>query len=84
MKETSLMAFEEIKPKRPIQHNKILSALTSLGKGTTREISNLSQLTYHAVARRMSELRRDDKVCEDGTMLCPVSKRNVTIWKIKK
>lgn len=84
MKETSLEAYEGVKPKIKDHHKTIINTLKLLHKGTSRDISNQSGMNYHAVSRRMSELRRDDIVIEGGTTIDNTSKKRVTLWELKQ
>lgn len=60
MKETSIQANEKAKLFKTSHKRKILAVLD--GKMNTKQIAEASGLNYHAVARRVSELERDNKI----------------------
>ena len=64
MKTTSIQANKKAEKFKPTHRNRILSVLD--GKMTGKEISKKSGIEWHAVARRMSELERDNKVMVVG------------------
>lgn len=83
MKQTSLEAFEKIKPKRPNHHKLILEVFNELTTATYREIAIESGLEHHAVARRLPELVRQGKLVECGKRRCQLAKSSCTVYKLK-
>lgn len=56
MRQSSLEAHEQIKPTKQEHYKIIKSTLKKIGKGTSKQIASKCSLTYHAVARRLSEM----------------------------
>ena len=72
---TSLEAYEKVKPKIPSDHSLILSVLDAESGLTFREIAKkLNWFEPIKVSRRMSELVRDNKVKILETRICSIAK----------
>jgi predicted transcriptional regulator len=84
MKQTSIDAYHSIKDDLGNIHKDIIKGLKKINKGTARQIARASYLRSEQVFKRLSELRKQDLIVEDGTTICTTSKRRVTIWKLNQ
>lgn len=82
-KPTSKIAAVLIKPHLKNLHQRILSALTAIEKGTFRQIATAAGLDNDQVWRRMSELEKKGFVVGDEFTICQKTNRPVTVWKLK-
>lgn len=82
MNQNSYEAHESVKPKKMILHRKILGALSQIQNGSFRDIAYQANLKEAQVWRRLSELERADKIKKTGDRICPISGRQVSIYKI--
>lgn len=84
MRQTSLIAnrtAEKIGLKQT-HWNKILSYLERKKRATSYHISKGTGIDYTAVARRMSELERENKVVDNGKLGFSPSGLPATVWEI--
>ena len=65
MKETSLEANRKAELFKTSHKRKILAVMD--GKMNTKQIAEASGLDYHAVARRVSELERENKIATNDS-----------------
>jgi len=82
MKNTSYLAHESVKPHKERVHTKIIKALRKIKRGTFEDIAKACGLKDQQVWKRLSELKRDDKIIEDGVSICDDSGRPRTVWRI--
>ena len=83
MKQTSKTSYALIKPILPSIQSQIIETLIRIKKGTFRQIATATNLTESQTWKRLSELEAQNKIVASGTTICEVSKRPVTVWKIK-
>lgn len=83
MKNTSLEAYESVKPQLKGIKKDILNGLEKIQKGTFREIAKASYLRSEQVWKRLSELKKEGIVEEMGIKQDHISGRNVTVWSLK-
>jgi DNA-binding Lrp family transcriptional regulator len=83
MKQTSILAHESIKPTKESLYLKIKQALNKINSGSFRDIANHLGLKDEQVWKRLSELEKLEIVEIKGTKICEVSKRKVSIYKLK-
>jgi predicted ArsR family transcriptional regulator len=84
MRQTSIQAKESSKETAFTHRKRIFLMLLKKGKGTSAQLAEWLRMDYHAVARRMNELVSLDKIKGETTAICPIKKRNVTLWEIKE
>ncbi len=82
MKQTSIEAYQSIKPDLKTLHKRIMHAFKKIKSGSFRDISRAAQLTDAQVWRRLNELEKKNLIEENGTKICDISKRRVTVYKI--
>ena len=68
MRQSSIEAHKSIKPSKAIHYSFIKKALLSIGKPSTgKEIAkNTPEINYHAIMRRVSEMRELGIIKEFG------------------
>lgn len=81
MRQSSLDAYEEVKPRIPTHQERIVQALRRIGEGTSRAITRECSLDYHAVARRLAEMEKKGVVKVVGR--CANVKNRPLIWKLQ-
>lgn len=83
VKPTSKEGHEHIKPYKPTHYERILQALERLKVGGTyEEISLCAHMRPDQVWKRLSELRKDEKIFETGTYRKLSSGLNGTVWQL--
>lgn len=83
MKQTSIIANIEASELKEAHQRIIMKDLYKNKFGTSFEISKRTGLDYHAVARRMAELERDERIkVYSSNGLSPTGKR-ATIWQLE-
>ncbi len=65
--DTSLAAYEQAKPMINPHHEKILSALSVIGKSIYEKIADHLKMDKHQIGRRLSELESMQLVHKPGT-----------------
>jgi len=76
--ETSRLAAESVDPSG--QHAALLSALSRIGEGSRRELSEASGLTEYQAGRRLSELERAGEIRWTGETRPGESGRMQRVW----
>ena len=64
------------------RHKHIICAALFWRGLTSQEISNMCELNYHQVARRISDLKRDGKVQDSGETRRSPGGRRATVWEL--
>lgn len=81
MRESSLTAHEEVKPKKESHYKEIKQALKKIGEPSiSRIIATHCSLSYHAVARRLSEMETKGIVRVVGRE--PNVKNRPLLWEL--
>ncbi len=66
------------------ERHKVIICAALFWRGlTSQEISDICELDYHPVARRMSDLREDGKVMATGETRPSPGGRRATVWRLK-
>ena len=82
MRDSSLEAFENIKPNRETHYKEILKALNKIGSpAVARVIESHCELDYHAIMRRLSEMEAKGMIRVVGRD--PKIKNRPLIWGLK-
>lgn len=84
MRQTSITANKasEYSGLKQTHWNKILRYLERKKRATSYHISKGTGIDYTAVARRMSELERENKVVDNGKLGFSPSGLPATVWEI--
>tara|TARA_Y100001963_G_C6756750_1_gene437310 strand:+ start:915 stop:1169 length:255 start_codon:yes stop_codon:yes gene_type:complete len=82
MKQTSYEAYQSIKDGLPELQQKVLAGLQRIKRGSFRDIARAARLRESQVWKRLSELKNRGLIKEDGTKVCSVSGRSLTIWEL--
>ena len=64
------------------RHKHIICAALFWRGLTSQEISDICELDYHQVARRISDLKRDFKVVDSGHTRRSPGGRRATVWRL--
>ena len=81
MKDTSLMAYDELKTsgKQPKQKDIILNVLKGCGKALSlQEIYNKTGMAINAVSGRVNDLKKANQVVEATKRKCSVTCKTIT------
>ena len=78
---TSVEAARAAQPMAERHKHIICAALFWRGL-TSQEISQMCELDYHQVARRISDLKRDFKVVDSGEARRSPGGRRATVWRL--
>jgi len=81
--ETSLLAYEKVRPKLPKRRNQVLTALKELNYATNSMIAEHLGWSINRVTPRVFELRQLNLVTISHISWCPVTKNKAKYWKIK-
>ena len=82
---TSHEAYAKLKQtdERERHYAKILTALKYINEGHYERIAEVAGLERHAVARRLSEMERDQKIRKTGAKLPTSTNRNAFVYTLK-
>lgn len=85
IKRTSKQAYQSVKPHIKTQHDKILRVLKGRKRGINFQlIAEKAGMESVQVARRLSELARQNLICEDGTLSLTKSGRSAMNWRLNE
>lgn len=82
MRQSSLEAHEYIKPQKETHYELIIETLKRIGKGTSKIIAKNCRLSYHAVARRLPEMKEEGKVMIIGND--ETQRFKPIVWSLKE
>lgn len=83
VRDTSLDAFTDIKPKLGKLQQTILEAIRKLGTPTDMEIATHLNMSIRTVGARRNELMNMGVITENEKRICSISKKTAYSWRIK-
>lgn len=83
MQETSLMAFDQVRPKIAGRRKQVYAMLAMMGPSTNAEVAQRLGWSINRVTPRMLELRENGWVENAGTRECKVTKNNAHAWRAR-
>jgi len=83
IKETSLNAYNEIKPELGDRQKMVYNAIRQLGSVTNLELSRYLNIPINQITPRTNELVKIGFVTECEKRECSISHRTVWSWRIK-
>lgn len=82
MVDSSLDAFQSIKPELGTRQKVVLDVITHLKNATNTEISHYLGLPINQITPRTNELRRKGLVTDAGKRICKITERIVHAWRV--
>lgn len=81
---TSLDAFQSIKPELGSRQKVVWDVINYLGTPTNTEISNYLGLPINTITPRVNELRKKGLVKDAGIRVCKVTGSKVHTWRLSQ
>ena len=82
MIDTSLDAFQSIKPELGSRQKVVFDVISYLGTPTNTEINNYLGIPINSIVPRVNELRKKGLVRDAGKRECKITGRLVHCWRI--
>lgn len=85
MRETSIEAYEQIKPELKIKRRRVFEAIKAQGNtgATLFELVKMIGRPVNEISGRVTELHRTFMIEENGRRMNPETLRNAIVWKAK-
>lgn len=83
MQDTSLMAFDGVRPVAESKRKIVYATLATMGPSTNAEIAQKLVWTINCVTPRIFELRKEGWVIDDGQRECTVTKHTAHVWRAR-
>lgn len=82
-KQTSLWAYESIKPKMAERQRQVLEAIAAIGPACNRQIAEYSRIPINVITPRVGELRKKGLV-EPAYIQSDLTGRKAIFWQVKQ